>query len=60
MLPIPGTGKVERGEILIAQGQGRGGDVLFQVGDLAGAGDGQHHRAALEHPGQGDLARRGA
>ena len=35
-------------------------DILFEVGDFAGAGNRQHHRATLEHPGKRHLARRGA
>src|ERR1700753_3912579 len=29
-------------EVLVAEGDAGGGDVVFQVGDLAGAGDGEH------------------
>ena len=35
-------------------------DVLLEMLDLRGAGDRQHHRAPLQHPGESDLARRGA
>jgi dipeptidyl aminopeptidase/acylaminoacyl peptidase len=37
----------------------RGADIVFQVRRPCRCRDGQHHRAALQHPGQRDLAGRG-
>lgn len=34
-------------------------DVFLEMFDLRGAGNRQHHRATLQHPGESDLARRG-
>ncbi len=51
---------VERSEFLVGESNVGGGDVLFQMRDLRRAGDGQHDRAALEQPGERDLAGRGA
>src|SRR5471030_1691367 len=53
------TSLVQRVELGVRQLDGGGGHVLFQMRDLGRAGYRQHHRAALQQPGQRDLAARG-
>ena len=48
---------VELGELLLAQLDRGRANVLLEMGDLAGAGDRQHDRAAHQQPGERDLAR---
>ena len=50
----------DRREVLRVEREGPRRPVLLQVGDRAGAGDGQHHRRAREEPRQGHLRRRRA
>src|SRR5689334_9197759 len=45
---------VERAELFAGELHPAAGGILLQVLHLAGAGDGQHHRAALEQPRQRD------
>src|ERR1700677_2199376 len=49
----------QRGEFGVGQHDPRRGDVLLQMRHLRRAGDWQHDRAALQHPGERDLAGRG-
>src|SRR5262249_14515733 len=44
---------VQQPELVVAELEPAPGEVLLQVLDLAGAGDGQHHRAPLQQPRQG-------
>src|SRR5208337_2343926 len=58
-LPKSGRGAsdpVERRKLLVRDLDRRGADVLLEMGDLAGAGNQQHDGAALEQPGERDLA----
>src|SRR5215475_12561927 len=52
----PLTLAVERGEVVIRKRHVHGRDVLFQMRDLRSTRDGQHYRAALQHPGERHLA----
>ena len=45
----------ERLELIVAQLNLGGGDILFQVSDAGRAWDGQHDGRALQEPGQGEL-----
>ena len=47
----------ERAEVGVAEGELRRGDVLLEVGEVAGSRDRQHHRRFLQQPGDGDLRR---
>src|SRR3984957_7331692 len=47
---------VELREFLVRELDRRRGDILLQMRDLAGARDRQHDRAALQEPGERDLA----
>src|SRR3984957_3477273 len=51
---------VQRLEVGVGQSDAGRRDILLEMGDFARAGDRQHDRTTLEHPGERDLARRGA
>src|SRR6476661_4532549 len=46
---------VERGVLVVAEGQGGGGEVALQVRDRGGAGDRQHGGGAVQQPGEREL-----
>src|SRR6185437_422227 len=52
----PAPGAAEGREFVVRELDRCRADVLLEMSDLAGAGDRQHHRAALEQPGERDLA----
>src|SRR5271165_7138575 len=54
--PPPASRPVEGRELFVGQRDRGGADVLLEMRDLAGAGDRQHDGAALQEPGEGDLA----
>src|SRR5579872_3838031 len=54
-----GCGAVDLAKIRGAEFDGRGADVLFQPGQLCGAGDGSYPGLLCQEPGQGDLRRCG-
>ncbi len=45
----------DRAQILRCHGDGRGGDILLQVGHGSGPGNRQHHRCVMKEPGEGGL-----
>ena len=49
--PLPG----EAGHIVRGEPEAGCGNVLFQVGEAAGAGDGEHHRGGCQQGGERDL-----
>src|SRR6185437_7655653 len=52
----PAPGAAEGREFVVRELDRRRADVLFEMRDLAGAGDRQHDRAAFQEPGERDLA----
>src|SRR4029077_13012788 len=58
MSVVRGRGRVELGELFVRERHSSAGDILLKVSNAASAGDRQHHGAALQHPGQRNLAAR--
>src|SRR6478735_2678614 len=60
--PVPrSSGRCrERLQVVVAEPEGGGRDVLLEVGRVAGSGDGEHVRAEGEGPRDADLGRGGA
>ena len=48
----------QRGDVVLVELDGGGGDVGLEVGDGAGTGDGKDRRGVGQHPGQRELAGR--
>ena len=56
--PLRARHAVQRGQVLVVEGDARGGHVLLQVGQRRGAGDEQDVPILVQQPRQRDLGRR--